>query len=62
MKFVSTHAVRLYGLLSALLLVAAHYQLDLPAEAILAAGAALLGLGEAAQRSEDKKTAEAYLA
>ncbi|MFF7251090.1 hypothetical protein ACFZBU_45400 [Embleya sp. NPDC008237] len=37
----------------------AHYGLDLPTEIVLTLTAALLGLGEVAQRTEDRKTVEA---
>jgi hypothetical protein len=40
--------------------VVAHFLPDVPTEAVLAVAAAILGTGEAVQRVENTKTADAY--
>lgn len=60
LEFVRNHAVRLYAVFAAAVAVASQY-VELPVEALLAGAAAVLGLGEAAQRTEDRKTVDAYL-
>ncbi|MFD4608269.1 hypothetical protein ACFWOT_09145 [Streptomyces sp. NPDC058440] len=57
--FVSTHSVRLAALLAALVPLLISRWPGIPWEALVAVLAAVLGLGEVAQRHEDNKTAEA---
>ncbi len=59
MKFLKAHATRLYAVAVAAVALAAHFLPDIPSEAVLALVAAVLGVGEAVQRTEDRKTAEA---
>lgn len=59
MNFVATHATRLYAVLVAVLALAAHYVPSLPSALILGVAAAVLGTGEAVQRVENRKTANA---
>ena len=58
-KFVQTHPARIYAVAVAALALVAHYFPELPSALILALGAAVLGTGEAVQRTEDAKTAVA---
>jgi hypothetical protein len=60
MNFLKSHPARIYGLIVALLPVVAHFLPDVPTEAVLAVAAAILGTGEAVQRVENTKTADAY--
>ncbi|QPB09707.1 holin class II [Streptomyces phage Shaeky] len=62
MEFVKAHGARLYAVAVALLALLAHFVPSVPTELVLALVAAVLGLGEAVQRTEDRKTAEAYAA
>ncbi|MFI2242385.1 hypothetical protein [Streptomyces chrestomyceticus] len=62
MDFIKTHATRLYAIAVALVALVAHFVPELPSELALGLVAAILGVGEAVQRTEDRKTAEAYLA
>ncbi|MGW3932845.1 hypothetical protein ACWECC_32840 [Streptomyces microflavus] len=59
MTFVTTHATRLYAVLVAVLALAAYYVPSLPSALILGVAAAVLGTGEAVQRVENAKTANA---
>ncbi|MCF3119701.1 hypothetical protein IPZ68_08255 [Streptomyces arenae] len=58
MHFVKTHPARIYAVAVAALALAAHYFPGLPSALVLGLVAAVLGTGEAVQRTEDKKTAE----
>lgn len=60
MQFVKAHAARFYAVAVALFALVAHYVPELPTELALGLVAAVLGVGEAVQRTEDRKTAEAY--
>jgi hypothetical protein len=59
-SFLSQHAVRLIGLLGAVLPVLAARWPGVPWEALVGAVAGLLGLGEVAQRKADAKTSAAW--
>ncbi|MFE9120884.1 hypothetical protein [Streptomyces sp. NPDC007172] len=59
MQFIKTHPARIYAVLVAALALVVHYLPDLPSALILALAAAILGTGEAVQRTEDSKTATA---
>jgi hypothetical protein len=59
-SFLSKHAVRLIGLLGAVLPVLAARWPDVPWEALVGVVAGLLGLGEVAQRKADARTATAW--
>ncbi|WP_415956409.1 hypothetical protein [Streptomyces sp. 021-4] len=59
MQFISKHPARIYAVLVAALALVVHYVPDLPSALILGLAAAVLGTGEAVQRTEDKKTAGA---
>ncbi|MFF4408108.1 hypothetical protein [Streptomyces sp. NPDC001404] len=59
MEFIKTHPARIYAIVVAGLALVVHYVPDLPSAAILALAAAVLGVGEAVQRTEDGKTAAA---
>ncbi|WP_282793684.1 hypothetical protein [Streptomyces sp. CC224B] len=59
MTFIKAHATRIYAVLVAVLALVAHYLPDLPTALILGVGAAVLGVGEAVQRIENGKTADA---
>ncbi|MEW2034910.1 hypothetical protein AB0901_30965 [Streptomyces roseifaciens] len=56
MDFIRTHPARIYAVLVAAVALVAHYIPDLPSPLILALAAAVLGVGEAVQRTEDTKT------
>ncbi|WP_432068239.1 hypothetical protein [Streptomyces sp. C10-9-1] len=58
MQFIKTHPARIYAVLVAALALVVHYFPDLPSALILGLAAAVLGTGEAVQRTEDRKTAE----
>lgn len=62
MHFIKDHAARLYAVAVALVTLVAHFVPDLPSEAVLALVAAVLGVGEAVQRTEDRKTVQAFIA
>ncbi|MFJ9671095.1 hypothetical protein ACIRP5_09955 [Streptomyces sp. NPDC101221] len=62
MQFVKAHGARLYAVAVAVLALVAHFVPELPSELVLGVVAATLGLGEAVQRAEDRKTAEAFAA
>jgi uncharacterized protein YqgC (DUF456 family) len=62
MNFIRDHATRLYAVAVALVALVAHYVPALPSEAVLALAAAILGVGEAVQRTENRKTVEASTA
>ncbi|MFE4514409.1 hypothetical protein ACFRMQ_09500 [Kitasatospora sp. NPDC056783] len=59
MKFVNTHPARLSNVLGAAVALVAYFLPSLPDALVLALVAAVLGVGEAAQRAEDSKTADA---
>jgi hypothetical protein len=59
-NFLSKHAVRLIGLVGALAPILVARWPDVPWEALVGCVAALLGLGEVAQRKQDTKTAAAW--
>lgn len=59
MKFVQTHPARIYAVAVAALALVAHYVPELPSALVLGLVAAVLGVGEAVQRTEDRKTAGA---
>ncbi|WP_043254035.1 hypothetical protein [Streptomyces sp. Tu6071] len=60
-EFIKAHAVRITGLLTALVPVGAWALPDVDWQEVLGAVLVLLGLGEAVQRVEDSKTREALL-
>ena len=51
MTFVRAHAMRIYAVVAALLALVIHYLPDLPSDLIMGVVAALLGIGEAMQRT-----------
>ncbi|MEV7278113.1 hypothetical protein [Streptomyces sp. NPDC093111] len=57
--FVSAHPARIYAVAVAALALVAHYRPDLPSALVLGLVAAVLGVGEAVQRTENGKTAAA---
>jgi hypothetical protein len=59
-SFLAKHSVRLIGLLGALTPVLVSRWPGTPWEALVGCVAALLGLGEVAQRKQDQKTATAW--
>ncbi|MFI9228620.1 hypothetical protein [Streptomyces rimosus] len=59
LTFIHTHSTRLYAIAAATLALVAYYVPGLPTELILALAAATLGTGEAVQRIENAKTANA---
>ncbi|MEV7582224.1 hypothetical protein [Streptomyces erythrochromogenes] len=59
MQFIKTHPARIYAVAVAALALVAHYVPELPSALILGLAAAVLGTGEAVQRTEDRKTAGA---
>lgn len=59
--FIADHSARLYAIAAAALSLIAYYVDGLPTGLILALAAAILGTGEAVQRSEDRKTHHALL-
>ncbi|MER5638415.1 hypothetical protein ABT095_15820 [Kitasatospora sp. NPDC002227] len=59
MRFVYTHPARIYAVVVAALALVAHYVPSLPSALVLALVAAVLGTGEAVQRTENAKTAQA---
>ncbi|MGW2425070.1 hypothetical protein ACWC0C_38510 [Streptomyces sp. NPDC001709] len=59
MQFIKTHPARIYAVAVAALALVAHYVPELPSALVLALVAAVLGTGEAVQRTEDGKTAAA---
>ncbi|MGW0929567.1 hypothetical protein [Streptomyces sp. NPDC002644] len=61
MDLIRTHATRLYALASAVLAVGVYYFPGLPDELFLGVVAAVLGVGEAVQRTEDAKTLDALM-
>ncbi|GCD99874.1 hypothetical protein [Embleya hyalina] len=62
MTFIRTNPARLYSIVTAALPLAVYYGLDLPIEIVIPLAAALLGLGEVVQRTEDRKTTDALYA
>lgn len=60
-NFIHDHSTRLYAIAAAALPLGAYYIDGLPTGLILALAAAILGTGEAVQRSEDRKTQRALL-
>ncbi|MFE7238222.1 hypothetical protein [Streptomyces sp. NPDC057580] len=61
-KFISTHGVRIYSVLAALVPALLIVWPKVPWEAIVAASAGLLGVGVAAASHEDTKTFKALAA
>ncbi|MFI6052762.1 hypothetical protein ACIBCO_22105 [Streptomyces violascens] len=59
LQFIKQHPARIYAVLVAALALIVHYVPELPSALILALAAAILGTGEAVQRTEDNKTATA---
>ncbi|MFD8115442.1 hypothetical protein [Streptomyces microflavus] len=59
MHFIKTHPARIYAVAVAALALVAHYVPALPSALVLGLVAAVLGTGEAIQRTEDRKTAGA---
>ncbi|WP_406737604.1 hypothetical protein OG365_07140 [Streptomyces sp. NBC_00853] len=59
MSFISKHPARIYAVAVAALALVAHYRPELPGALVLGLVAAVLGIGEAVQRTEDQKTATA---
>ncbi|MFJ2783675.1 MULTISPECIES: hypothetical protein [unclassified Streptomyces] len=59
MHIIRTHPARIYAVAVAALALAAHYVPELPSALVLGLVAAVLGVGEAVQRTEDRKTAGA---
>ncbi|MEU7160338.1 hypothetical protein [Streptomyces chrestomyceticus] len=55
-KFVQTHPARIYAVAVAALALVAHFVPSLPSALVLGLVAAVLGTGEAVQRTEDGKT------
>ncbi|MFJ8472156.1 hypothetical protein [Kitasatospora sp. NPDC094011] len=62
MKFVTNHPARIYAVFVAALALVAHYVPSLPSALVLALVAAVLSTGEAVQRAENTKTAQALAA
>jgi hypothetical protein len=58
-EFIRNHGVRLYAVLAAAVPLAAGLWPSISWEPFLAVAAVLLGAGEVAQRTENRKTAEA---
>lgn len=58
-SFFSRHGVRLFAALSALVPILVAIRPDIPWEALIAASAALLGVGVATATYEDRKTVRA---
>jgi UV DNA damage repair endonuclease len=58
-EFIRTHGVRLYAVLAAAVPLVAGLWPNISWEPFLAVAAVLLGVGEATQRTENRKTAEA---
>ncbi|MFE0773927.1 hypothetical protein [Streptomyces sp. NPDC058861] len=61
-EFVKNHGVRLFAAVAALTPFLVTRFPEVPWEALAAIAAALLGVGEVAQRTEDRKTTDAFLA
>ncbi|MEU8619947.1 hypothetical protein [Streptomyces sp. NPDC048623] len=59
MTFIKTHPARLYAVAVAALALVAHYRPELPSALVLGLVAAVLGVGEAVQRTENGKTTAA---
>ncbi|CAM5362905.1 hypothetical protein GCM10010329_85050 [Streptomyces spiroverticillatus] len=59
MSFIKSHPARIYAVLVAALALVVHYVPELPSALILGLAAAVLGTGEAVQRTEDRKTTAA---
>ncbi|BAU83117.1 hypothetical protein SLA_2184 [Streptomyces laurentii] len=59
MQFIKAHPARIYAVAVAALALVAHYRPELPSALVLGLVAAVLGVGEAVQRTEDRKTAGA---
>ncbi|WP_116214877.1 hypothetical protein [Streptomyces olivoreticuli] len=56
MDFIRTHPARIYAVLVTVVALVVHYVPDLPDALILAVAAAVLGVGEGVQRTENHKT------
>ncbi|MFJ8431281.1 hypothetical protein ACIQ9P_08265 [Kitasatospora sp. NPDC094019] len=59
MEIIKARPARLDAVVAASVALVAHYAPSLPVVLVLALAAAVLGVGEAVQRVEDAKTAEA---
>ncbi|MCX4687218.1 hypothetical protein OG401_23420 [Kitasatospora purpeofusca] len=59
MNVIKSSPARLYAVVAASVALVAHYVPSLPVVLVLALAAAVLGVGEVVQRTEDRKTAEA---
>ncbi len=59
MQFIKAHPARIYAVAVAALALVAHYVPSLPSALVLGLVAAVLGTGEAVQRTENAKTAGA---
>lgn len=59
MDFIKVHPARIYAVAVAALALVAHYRPELPSALVLGLVAAVLGVGEAVQRTENGKTAAA---
>ncbi|UJB43610.1 hypothetical protein [Streptomyces sp. A1-5] len=56
MQFITTHPARIYAVITAALALVVYYVPNLPDALILGLAAAVLGIGEGVQRTEDAKT------
>lgn len=61
MNFIKANPARVYAVVVAALALTAFYLPNLPTELLLGVVAAVLGLGEAVQRTENRKTAQAFV-
>lgn len=61
MNLIKANPARVYAVVVAALALVAFYVPAVPTELVLALVAAVLGLGEAVQRTENRKTAEAFV-
>ncbi|MCX5398474.1 hypothetical protein [Streptomyces sp. NBC_00102] len=59
MQFIKAHPARIYAVVVAALALVAHYVPGLPSALVLGLVAAVLGTGEAVQRTENGKTVAA---
>lgn len=58
MQFIKAHPARIYAVAVATLALVAHFVPELPSALVLGLVAAVLGTGEAVQRTENRKTAD----
>lgn len=59
MELISTNPARLYAVVSAALALLVYFVPSIPVELVLGLAAAILGIGEGVQRTEDRKTSRA---